>query len=269
MNNTFVTWLLGAAVAGTRASSPLGNSHRCVFGHGRRLCLADDERRGSRARGGVVLAGRRASACDLVNDRHDLHGGLLILLDEIDGHGRPSRTPRLLGSSASLSAPAGLMGGCGTPTAPCAEAPCGSIRPCDVAAYAGASSGCGVVACGRSSCPACGNAARAATSCGQTLSARPPATTARESTGTVRRASTSARSCSSTRRSPSRSASPSASPGRPRAVSSWISSSPTPIYFAPGTGFPGGEDVLITLTVTDAQGNEYSDQMKLHVNDAH
>jgi hypothetical protein len=47
------------------------------------------------------------------------------------------------------------------------------------------------------------------------------------------------------------------------------SSSPTPIYFAPGTGFPGGEDVLITLTVTDAQGNEYSDQMKLHVNDAH
>ncbi|MCX6091488.1 MAG: hypothetical protein NTX23_01270, partial [Candidatus Bipolaricaulota bacterium] len=45
--------------------------------------------------------------------------------------------------------------------------------------------------------------------------------------------------------------------------------SPTPIYFTPGTGFPGGEDVLISLTVTDAQGNEYSDQMKLHVNDAH
>lgn len=39
-----------------------------------------------------------------------------------------------------------------------------------------------------------------------------------------------------------------------------------PIYYAPGSAFPGGEDVLVTLTVTDAQGNEYSDQIKLHVN---
>jgi hypothetical protein len=45
-------------------------------------------------------------------------------------------------------------------------------------------------------------------------------------------------------------------------------SSPTPIYYAPGTGLPGGEDVLITLTVTDGQGDEYSDQIRLHVNAA-
>jgi len=41
-----------------------------------------------------------------------------------------------------------------------------------------------------------------------------------------------------------------------------------PIYYAPGSAFPGGEDVLVTLTVTDAQGNEYSDQIKLHVNNS-
>jgi hypothetical protein len=41
-----------------------------------------------------------------------------------------------------------------------------------------------------------------------------------------------------------------------------------PIYYAPGTAFPGGEDVLVTLTVTDAQGNEYSDQIKLHVDNS-
>ena len=43
---------------------------------------------------------------------------------------------------------------------------------------------------------------------------------------------------------------------------------PDPIYYAPGSAFPGGEDVLVTLTVTDAQGNEYSDQIKLHVNNS-
>lgn len=41
-----------------------------------------------------------------------------------------------------------------------------------------------------------------------------------------------------------------------------------PMYYAPGTAFPGGEDVLVTLTVTDAQGDRYSDQIKLHVNSA-
>ena len=38
-----------------------------------------------------------------------------------------------------------------------------------------------------------------------------------------------------------------------------------PIYFAPATFFPGGEDVWITLAVTDAQGIRYTDQVKLHV----
>jgi hypothetical protein len=38
-----------------------------------------------------------------------------------------------------------------------------------------------------------------------------------------------------------------------------------PIYFAPTTFFPGGEDVWITLAVIDAQGIRYTDQAQLHV----
>jgi hypothetical protein len=38
-----------------------------------------------------------------------------------------------------------------------------------------------------------------------------------------------------------------------------------PIYFAPTTYFPGGEDVWIALAVIDAQGIRYTDQVKLHV----
>lgn len=39
-----------------------------------------------------------------------------------------------------------------------------------------------------------------------------------------------------------------------------------PIYFAPTTYFPGGEEVWVTLTLTDAQGVRYTDQVELHVN---
>lgn len=38
-----------------------------------------------------------------------------------------------------------------------------------------------------------------------------------------------------------------------------------PIYFAPTTYFPGGEEVWVTLTLTDAQGVRYTDQVELHV----
>jgi len=38
-----------------------------------------------------------------------------------------------------------------------------------------------------------------------------------------------------------------------------------PLYFAPATAFPGGEDVWITLLVTDASGAQYSDRLSLHV----
>lgn len=40
-----------------------------------------------------------------------------------------------------------------------------------------------------------------------------------------------------------------------------------PLYFAPTTHFPGGEEVWITLTVTDATGAQYSDVVTLHVRD--
>jgi len=39
-----------------------------------------------------------------------------------------------------------------------------------------------------------------------------------------------------------------------------------PVYFAPTTYFPGGEEVWVTMTLTDAQGVRYTDQVELHVN---
>lgn len=38
-----------------------------------------------------------------------------------------------------------------------------------------------------------------------------------------------------------------------------------PIYYAPATGLPGGEDVFIVLTVTDPFGVVYTDRVKIHV----
>jgi len=38
-----------------------------------------------------------------------------------------------------------------------------------------------------------------------------------------------------------------------------------PLYFAPAVCLPCGEDVLITLTIVDAQGARYSDEIRLHV----
>jgi hypothetical protein len=40
-----------------------------------------------------------------------------------------------------------------------------------------------------------------------------------------------------------------------------------PLYFAPTTQFAGGEDVWITLLVTDAFGTQYSDVVSLHIRD--
>ena len=40
-----------------------------------------------------------------------------------------------------------------------------------------------------------------------------------------------------------------------------------PLYFAPTTLFCGGEDVWITLAITDASGAQYSDSVSLHVRD--
>ncbi len=40
-----------------------------------------------------------------------------------------------------------------------------------------------------------------------------------------------------------------------------------PLYFAPTTQFCNGEDVWITLVVTDASGAQYSDVVSLHVRD--
>jgi hypothetical protein len=42
---------------------------------------------------------------------------------------------------------------------------------------------------------------------------------------------------------------------------------PDPIYYAPTSYFPSGEDVWITVSVTDAQGIRFTDQVQVHVND--
>ena len=39
-----------------------------------------------------------------------------------------------------------------------------------------------------------------------------------------------------------------------------------PIYYAPATYMPGGEDVWITLTVIARDGTEYADRVTLHIN---
>ena len=38
-----------------------------------------------------------------------------------------------------------------------------------------------------------------------------------------------------------------------------------PIYYAPATQFPAGEEVWVILTVTDATGARYNDQVKIHI----
>lgn len=40
-----------------------------------------------------------------------------------------------------------------------------------------------------------------------------------------------------------------------------------PIYYAPSTRFPAGEDVWIVVTITDGTGAQYSDQIQLHIMD--
>ena len=40
-----------------------------------------------------------------------------------------------------------------------------------------------------------------------------------------------------------------------------------PLFFAPTTQFCNGEDVWITLVVTDASGAQYSDVMSVHIRD--
>jgi len=40
-----------------------------------------------------------------------------------------------------------------------------------------------------------------------------------------------------------------------------------PLFFAPTTQFSNGEDVWITLIVTDASGAQYSDVVSVHIRD--
>ncbi len=149
----------------------------------------------------------------------------------------------------STSAVPGLRGGCGTPAAACASTPCGPVASCSVPTCSHTAGACAAT-CGQpASCLAdpCDNRPR--------INRNGPACV--DECAFAQFTSTVALPvCSSIR-------------------FAWAATrgefldptSPTPVYYAPSTGFPGGEDVLITLTVKDAQGNEYVDQMKLHIND--
>jgi hypothetical protein len=43
---------------------------------------------------------------------------------------------------------------------------------------------------------------------------------------------------------------------------------PNPLYFTPATRLPEGEEVWIVLKITDGNGAQYIDQIKLHVSNA-
>jgi hypothetical protein len=136
---------------------------------------------------------------------------------------------------AAVSAPVVLVGGCGQPSVPCGSTPCASIG---CASSCSAAPSCGQAVCGERpqinrNMPLCVD------ECGfLQLHSTVPQPTCRE----VRFEWT-------------------ASKGHfldPTAAD--------PLYFAPTSYFPGGEDVWIGLTVIDAQGIRYADQVHVHVN---
>ncbi len=289
MTNTFVTWLLGAAVAGLAIVLLLG-------------IPATDPTAAAPA-----LASNGAAPTPAATSYwHDTTvGASSTTVASTAVMSAPRAVPAMasaiapcascstqLTTTVSLIAPApapavptvALAGGCGSPQAPCAEAPCGPLMACgrpscpvcrtsnashSVASHAVASHAvashtpCGHPACGHATC---GNAACGVATCEHACAApvcddRPrinrngPACV--DECSFIQLYSTVPLPvCSSIR-------------------FAWAATrgefldprSPTPVYFAPTTGFPSGEEVLVTLTVTDAQGNKYSDQIKLHVND--
>lgn len=278
MTNTFVTWLLGAAIAGLALvlflGTPAANSTAVEPST-------------------VLTSNGAAPAPQTASYWHDATATSVstsapasaVLATPASG-AAPSAVPcpacsTKLTDTVSLvtppaavaAAPVGLTGGCGSPSAPCAQAPCGPLA-----------------ACGRPSCPVCGasraHASRGVAPCGHPACGH--ATCAVSTCGTP--------SCEHACPAPVCDDRPRINRNGPSCVDecafiqlystiplpvcaavrfAWAATrgefldpySPTPVYFAPSTGFPGGEEVLVTLTVTDAQGNKYSDQVQLHVND--
>jgi len=149
----------------------------------------------------------------------------------VSGCGQPARPAPVPVCSAPVSTPAtrGLVAGCGQPVSPCARPTCSWPEP----------------ACGRSCVEACGDRPG--------INRNAPACV--DECGFVQLHSTARQPiCSAIRFEWA------ATRGRfvdPR--------SSDPVYFAPMVHMPSGEDVAITLTITDPYGGRYDDHIRLHV----
>lgn len=269
MNNTLMTWVLGAAVAalglvlllGTPAAVPADDALDSDTAVANGAAAETPAYWQAVSTGGASPAATYATSSPAPAPSS---GTPCASCSTATGTTRPTYSaapasaaimpPHAAAAAISTPAPTasaapGLRGGCGTPTASCAGTPCGPVASCSVPTCSHTSGAC-TAPCGQpASCLAdpCDNRPR--------INRNGPACV--DECAFAQFTSTVALPvCSSIR-------------------FAWAATrgefldptSPTPVYYAPSTGFPGGEDVLITLTVKDAQGNEYVDQMKLHVND--
>ncbi len=308
MSNTFLTWLLAAALAGLGLFFLLGTPDAALAGGSASGSLTTNGAGpvpeaaywqnvtpaaapvASSAGTSTTLATPCASCSTTVASAAATLTAAAILLP------------------APLTAPVSLAGGCGSPAVPCGRGSCGAVKTCPVVAPQTAVEACGSVGCGHTVCAACGRSecdrspcAHAPNAdCGCESCACPCAACAVDScemkphcavcpeTACEAKPGCAVPLCSDHPRINRNSAScvdecsfiqlysivPMSLCESSRFL--WAATrgrfidphSPAPIYYAPATGLPGGEDVLITLTVTDVQGNEYSDQLKLHVNSA-
>ncbi len=272
MNSTLMTWLLGATIAGLAAMFLLGTPAGAPTPADAALTSS-----GGASAPEPAAASYWKSASAAAPSVATVPIAAPIMATAVPAPAAapcPSCTPQpgtatpvaapaaplalMVSTPVAVSTPA-LVGGCGTPSTPCGEAPCGPL-----------------MTCGLKSCPACRGAhsvtcGAPTPTCGLAACAEPCAPPVCDNRPRINRNGPSCVDectfiqlystvplpvCKSVR-------------------FAWAATrgefldpcSPHPIYFAPSSGFPGGEEVLITLRVTDAEGNQYSDQMRLHIND--
>jgi hypothetical protein len=273
MSNTFLTWLLAAAVAGLGLFFFLG---------------APENAGGSLTTNGAAPMPGTATYWQSVASPVPAPAPATVALAASAQPAPPCTSCSItLATSATISAatpapPAdsvALAGGCGGPAVPCGGSSCGAVKTCPAAALGPApcerapASPCGgskeLEACGHTACPSCGCAACPVSTCPATLSCPLPLCDDRPKIS--RNNAQCVEECTFVQffsivpRGLCESARYAWAATRGRFLDP---ASPAPIYYTPNTSLSGGEDVLITLTVTDGYGNEYADQIKVHVSDA-
>jgi hypothetical protein len=264
MNNTLITWVLGAAVAAlglmlllaTPAAAPVDTatsdltaasgtaSASTTYWHDVTAGSAPAVATYAPTSSAISAVGEVACASCAVPATHTTAASTVARV----AAARPV-TPAATALTTPVGTTPGLRGGCGTPAVACAEPPCGPVTTCGTPTCSRAAGPCA---------PLCGQPDSCVTDpCDDhpRINRNGPSCVD-ECTFIQFYSTVPLPVCRSIR-------------------FTWAATrgefldptSPTPVYYAPTTGFPGGEDVLITLTVKDAHGIEYSDQMKLHVND--